>query len=1013
MKVLKRNLFIIFSCLICNFAYAIQPNSVYTQRLADPEAFYFTPENYNIKADGKIDVSEQLQTAINQLKAEKNFGILFIPEGKYLISKTIYVPAAIRLIGYGKNRPEIILGENTAGFQTEQNYMIWFTSTLPEPDKPIEDAHAGTFYSALSNINLRIEKGNPEAVAIRSHFAQHGFISHCNIYIGEGKSGIVDVGNEIENVAFYGGDYGIISQRTSPGWPVAMIDTYFEGQRKAAILSREVGFAIVNMHVKNVPVAFEMAENIPDRLHIENSYFENVSKAGIVVSTENTPFSQLNLINLHCKNVPKLIHYLQSGKKEIAKSPIYQVKDYTYGLILKDLATPSEYGIICDIVPLQKFSFPTKNDIPQLPPTNTWVNIRDFGAKGDGETDDTEAFKTAIAKHKNIYVPQGWYRITETIKMQNGTKLIGLHPFGTQFILKESETAFSGFGAPKPMIESSNGGDDILNGIGISTGGYNYRAVGCKWAAGEKSYLNDVKFVGGHGTMRKPSINQAIPPPHNQRSAMRISSPTNPIAAQGLDLAWDNQYWSLWITGGGTIKDVWTANTYAASGFYASNTSVPTRIYAMSLEHHVRNEARFENVENWKIYAFQFEEEGREGKDCIMAEVSNCKNLMFVNVWSYRVIRANSPKEFGIRLWNCENIQFRNFHNYTQVLPVVEFPIYDVNKKLPVYDWDFARLDVSGKEKNKRPFDNSLGAINKLAEGFEFAAGITADSKGNVYFGEHRLKRIYKWSAETQSLQILADYPWKPFTLATDTEDNLLVFFRYDPQPGFLVNGEQESVTQLPDDNPMYSGWGNSGWATYGYSINPNNPDKTFKPLERMKNEKLRIKNEGKLTPHSSLLIPQRVIHPASRWRVGDFYDVATSMPEKSFIAPDRATIIPETYDLGRSAALVAVTPNQKEPVFIVNEINKTTIKFDVSENGALTNPTEAFPQGQYSNVTDKNGNLYIADGEIFVYNKSGKLIKRIQLEERPISMAIGGKNFDILFVTTSKSLYEINIKAM
>ena len=977
------------------------PGSVYTQKPVDPEAFYFTSENYNIKADGKIDVSVELQAAINRLKTEKAFGILFIPEGKYLISKTIYVPAAIRLIGYGKNRPEFILGRNTPGYQTEQNYMIWFTGGIVQEGRPPQDAGAGTFYSALSNINFRIEKGNPQAVAIRSHFAQHGFISHCNMYIGEGKAGIYDLGNEIENLRFYGGDYGITTGRSSPGWPVMSVDTYFEGQRKAAILSREVGLAIVNMYAKNVPVAFEMQEDRVDRLHIENSYFENV-KTGIIVSIENNSFSQLNLMNLHCKNVPVLVHYLQSGKKDEVKDAVYVVKDYTYGLVLKDLTTASEFTIIRDIAPLIPFTPPAVNDIPQLPPMETWVNIRDLGAKGDGETDDTEIFRSAIARHQNIYVPQGWYRLTETIKMQPGTKLIGLHPFGTQFIIKESESAFSGFGAPKPMVESSEGGDDILNGIGISTGGYNYRAVGCKWMAGEKSYMNDVKFVGGHGAMRKPNPDQ----PQQQRqagggaqggAASRISSPANPIAAQGLDLAWDNQYWSLWITngGGGTIKDIWTANTYAANGLYISNTSTPGRIYAMSLEHHVRSEARLENVRNWKFYAYQFEEEGREGKDCKMMEVSNCKDLMFVNVWIYRVIRASTQQEFGVRLWNCEDVQFRNFHNYTQVLPVIELPIYDVNKRLPVYAWDFARLDVSGKEASKRPFDSRPGAVNKLAEGFEFAAGITADSKGNVYFGENRLKKIYKWDASKQSLSLLADYPWKPFSLATDTKDNVLVIFRYDPQPGYLVDEAQETVPRLPDDNPMYSGWGNSGWAARGYSIDPENPDETFKPLPRIV-----TKDAGNV---------QKMIIPAHRWR-GDFNRVVMAMPENSFLAPDQVTIIPETYDLGRSASFLSVTPGQSEPVFVAHENNKTTVRLDVNADGSLTNLKTAYPQGQYSSATDKNGNLYIADGEIFVYDKSGREIRRICLEERPISIAIGGKDFNILFVTTSKSLFGINI---
>lgn len=960
--------------------WAAESSSVYTQRPNDPEAFYFTPENYAFKADGKSDVTEALQEAINQVKREKNFGILFLPEGDYRISRTIQIPSSVRLIGYGKKRPVIYLGAGTPGFQTTRNYMVWFTGGLAPEGREPSDANAGTFYSAVSNIDFRIEKGNPEAIAIRAHFAQHGFINHCDIQIGMGKAGIYDVGNELEDVRFYGGEYGIISSRTSPGWPMMMVDTYFEGQRKAAVFSKEVGFAIVNMHVRNTPVAFEMAENLADRLHVENSLWENISEAGVKVSVVGNTFSQLNLVNVDCKNVPVLVDYAQTGKKVDVKDKMYKVKEFTYGLVYDDLNTASAFREICEIEPVSGMSVKRAKDLPQLPAMESWVNIRDLGAKGDGETDDTGIFEKAISQHKNIYVPQGWYRLTKTLKMKPGTKLIGMHPFGTQFVLKESEAAFSGFGSPVPLVESSEGGDDILNGIGINTGAYNYRAVGCKWMAGERSYLNDVKFVGGHGTLRKP-----VPP-------------SSPVMKTGKDLAWDNQYWSLWITnnGGGTIKDVWTASTYAASGLYISDTETPGRIYAMSLEHHVRTEARFYNVSNWKIYAFQFEEEGREGPDCHMAEMSNCKNIEFINVWMYRVIRAFMPKEIGFRIWDCENITFRNMHNYTQVLPVIEFPIYDMNKALPVYSWDFARLSISGKEKSRRPACEVIDKPVKLATGFELASGATADSKGNVYFCENRLKKIYKWSADTKQISMIADYPWKPFTLATDTQDNLLVIFRYDPQPGYMVNGKQETVVRLPDDNPMYSGWGNSGWSAWGYSFDPDHADATMKPMPR-------IATAGAKNV-------QKVIHPSSRWR-GDFDKVVTSLPEYSFVAPDGVTIIPETYDLGRSCALISVSPGQNAPAYVVNEMNKTTVRLAVDGQGRLTEQQVVCPYGQYSNVTDADGNLYVADGEIYVYDKTGKELRRIQVEERPISLAIGGHQQDILFVTTTRSVYGIKIK--
>ncbi|MCL0184579.1 glycoside hydrolase family 55 protein, partial [Klebsiella pneumoniae] len=103
--------------------------------------------------------------------------ILFLPEGNYRISKTIQIPSSIRLIGYGKKRPVIYLGADTPGFQTTQNYMIWFTGGLAQEGRKPSDAGAGTFYSAVSNVDFRIDKGNPQAVAIRAHFAQHGFIN--------------------------------------------------------------------------------------------------------------------------------------------------------------------------------------------------------------------------------------------------------------------------------------------------------------------------------------------------------------------------------------------------------------------------------------------------------------------------------------------------------------------------------------------------------------------------------------------------------------------------------------------------------------------------------------------------------------------------------------------------------------------------------------------------------------------------------------------------------------------
>lgn len=1030
------------------WAGTVREGSVYRQKPGDQEALFFTPEQFSIKADGKSDVSDALQAALNQVKREKSFGILFIPEGKYRISRTIYIPPAVRVIGYGEKRPVFILGKNTPGFQEEvsgdkgkANYMFWFTGNMVGAGDTPRDAGAGTFYSAISNIDFTIEEGNPHAVVLRTHFAQHGFVSHSVMNIGKGKAGIFDVGNELENVKFIGGEYGIYTYRTSPGWPMMIVDTWFENQRKAAILTYEAGLAIVKMQVRNVPVVVEMGENKPDRLYMEECLFENVTEAAIKISMEGNTFTQVNLQNIDCHQVPVLASFLKSGKKIMGLEKSYRVRDFTYGLVMADLVSDSRIETRTDLVPIDKVPAVLSPGIPALPPMEEWVNIRQLGAVGDGDTDDTRVFREALEKYKTIYVPQGWYRITGTLKMRPGTRIIGLHPFATQFVLKESEPAFSGFGAPVAMVESSAGGDDQFNGIGLSTGGYNYRAVGCKWMAGEKSLLNDVKFVGGHGTMRKPAppvaavaqdgaapgvagpgvSAQGAPTPgaaaqqtggagtsgqgaaglragqaRPQGRGPAISSPSSPVTAPGMDLAWDNQYWSLWVTnnGGGIIKDIWTANTYAASGLYVSNTSTPGRIYAMSLEHHVRNEARFENVQNWKMMAFQFEEEGREGKECQMMEISGCRDLLFANLWMYRVIRVNTPQPYGIKVRNSENIEFRNMHSYTQVLQVIEFPVYEANKELPVYPWDFARLTVTGRETGKLKLPVTPGKMEKLAGGFNFTTGATSDSKGNVYFCETRLKRIYQWNAASNSLRLLADYPYKPLTLATDTRDNLLVVFRYDPQPGLLINGVQERVKVLPDDNPMYSGWGNGGWAAWAYSVDPENPDETIRLLPRVAN--------------SAIPKVERVFHPSSRWR-SNFNDIVVSMPDSSFVAPDGVTIIPETYDIYRSTTLTRTAPGKK--FFVADEDLKRTVELTVDEKGKAGNMKEVHARGEYISVVDSDGNLYLADGQIFVFDPAGREIKRISMEERPISMTLGGKEGNTLFVTTRTALWGMQIK--
>lgn len=58
---------------------------------------------------------------------------------------------------------------------------------------------------------------------------------------------------------------------------------------------------------------------------------------------------------------------------------------------------------------------------------NAAISVRNFGAKGDGTTDDTAAFVAALATGSDVFVPDGVYKITSQVTI-NGQGLIGAGP---------------------------------------------------------------------------------------------------------------------------------------------------------------------------------------------------------------------------------------------------------------------------------------------------------------------------------------------------------------------------------------------------------------------------------------------------------------------------------------------------------------------------------------------------------------------------------------------------------
>ena len=962
-KQLPRRLGLFFSFLLfLVFAASAWSASFYTQRLEDPKAVYVAPSGG--------DDTAALQKAVNQVQETTGQGIVLLAPGRYRISDTLYIWPGIRLIGYGAERPVIVLPANTPGFgdASHEKLMVFFTGRRPRNPQAgngsVPDANPGTFYSAIANVDFEVEEGNPGAVAVRAHYAQHCFLAHLDFRLGSALAGIHEGGNVVEDVHFFGGTHAIWTSKPSPGWQFTLIDCSFEGQREVAILEHEAGLTLIRPHFRQVPTAVEIEPEWADELWVKDARLEDISGPAFIFGMEKNPRNEINMEGVTCRDVPVFAALRDSGKRFAAPAKIYAVKNFSHGLQYADIGAVPEIETHFDATPLATMPPAVASDLAPLPPCDTWVNLRDLGAKGDGRTDDTDVLQKAIAEHRAIYLPSGFYVVHDTLMLRPDTVLIGLHPGATQIVLPDGTPAYQGIGGPKALLETPKGGSNIVVGIGLYTGGDNRLAVAALWKAGPNSMMNDVRFLGGHGT----------PMPDGSRENPYNSSHT---ADPDPNRHWDGQYPSLWVTdgGGGTFLDIWTPSTFAQAGMVVSETETEGRAYQISSEHHVRNEVEVKNAAHWCFYALQTEEERGESGFALPIEIDSSHDITFANFHSYRVISSFQPFPWAVKVSNSRDIRFRNFHCDSNSKASFDSAVYDQTHNIELRQHEFAWLDLStqvtrAERATLSPVVARGAKVEKLAGGFFNISGGAVGPRGDFYFVDAHWQRIYRWDSSSQQLSTVSDSPLEPVNLAVDQAGNLMVISYADTGVVYALNSSDKVTLLKPDAVADRSG--------------------------------------------KSLYLP------VSDWRLNRD---SLSHPVAHFISPDRTTVLPAGADFlnGATSWRVKSSPQLRsfglgravpgEPFYITDESELRTWVADVNPDGSLKNFRLFAEQGGESVTADSRGNVYIAAGQIYVYDPVGKLIDTIEVPERPVQLVFGGADHKTLFIAARTSLYAVRMK--
>jgi len=261
---------------------------------------------------------------------------------------------------------------------------------------------------------------------------------------------------------------------------------------------------------------------------------------------------------------------------------------------------------------------------------------------------------------------------------------------------------------------------------------------------------------------------------------------------------------------------------------------------------------------------------------------------------------------------------------------------------------------------------------------------LTTSDAGVVFFSDAANGKIYRWNEGAKKVELLAQIQGQPQVLG------------FVPPAGLLAIANQKAV----------------------YYLNPAN-------LEPAQEQAEIIKETAEILPETMLLLPvglhnqlsvmnDMVEHRGYVFRPGSNTAIVTNVPEEHrgyFYAPGTKTAIMAggTWRPNlQSSQLAPFAPGDAHYLTSEDDGRTYMAKLDNYRALSTTNFTE---RGGTSVVTDTAGNVYIAGGQVWIYDRNGKEIGVLEIPERTGGLAFGGPDKRTLFIGARSSLYSIRTK--
>jgi len=265
--------------------------------------------------------------------------------------------------------------------------------------------------------------------------------------------------------------------------------------------------------------------------------------------------------------------------------------------------------------------------------------------------------------------------------------------------------------------------------------------------------------------------------------------------------------------------------------------------------------------------------------------------------------------------------------------------------------------------------------VVKLADGFVFTEGPTANSKGDVYFVDDPNCKIHRWCITEKKVSVFIEESAHANGMYFDKNDNL-----------YVCEGGTGSVVRYTPDGTRTVVANKFG------ARNFNKP------------------NDLWIDPKGGIYFTDPVYGPT-------FHNVQGG-EHVYYILPDRSKIIRVIEVSGEQGDFVKPngvigTPDGK--LLYVADINgRMVYRFNIQPDGTLTDKHPFAPVVTDGMTIDEKGNIYMAGNDVTVYSPEGKEIERIRVPERwSANVCFGGADFKTLFITASSGFYavEMNVR--